>query len=262
MGTAVLICLLTALLLMTCIWLLSIPMRRVSIIDAFWGPGFLVITIACYLLRQQQWTSSQWVLAAMVAVWSLRLGWHLGIRCFGEAEEDRRYAAMRQKHDPGFWWKSLGIVFWLQAVIMWMVAMPLQLSLIPKAVGGSAPVLYLAVSIWAVGLIFEAGGDWQLKRFRSDPRNRGMVLNRGLWSLTRHPNYFGDFMVWWGFWLFAWQLGAPVWTITSPLVMSAFLMKFSGAGLLEKDIAERRPQYAEYIRSTNAFFPWPRRRSA
>ncbi len=257
MLSATLICLLTSLSLMSIIWLISIPMRRVSIIDAFWGPGFVVVAIATWFLRQESWSTWQWVLLAMVAAWGIRLGWHLSIRCFGEPEEDRRYAAMRTRRDPGFWWKSLFIVFWLQAVILWLVAFPLQFALVRPAAEASVWMSSAAFCIWSVGLFFEGIGDWQLAIFRADSENKGKVLNRGLWSLTRHPNYFGDFMVWWGLWLMSFSLGAPLWTVISPLVMSAFLIRFSGAGLLEKDIAERRPQYADYLRTTNAFFPWP-----
>ena len=256
------ICLLTAFALMTIVWVISIPLKRVSIIDAFWGPGFLCLAVACWFVKQEDWSGQQWLLFGMVGAWAIRLGWHLSIRCFGDAEEDRRYAAMREKRDPGFWWKSLGIVFWLQAVILWAVALPLQFALTRSPQSVPAWLSVVAVCIWLIGLTFEAVGDWQLSRFRSNPENSGKVLDSGLWGLTRHPNYFGDFMVWWGFWLLSVMIAAPIWTVMSPLIMSAFLMKFSGAGLLEKDISERRPKYAEYIQTTNAFFPWPRQKSS
>jgi steroid 5-alpha reductase family enzyme len=112
--------------------------------------------------------------------------------------------------------------------------------------------------MFAVGLFFETVGDWQLSRFKADPANSGKVMDRGLWGLTRHPNYFGDFCVWWGFYLLA--LGAGGWwTIFGPLLISFLLLKVSGVRLLEKDIGQRRPGYAEYIRRTNAFFPGPKR---
>jgi steroid 5-alpha reductase family enzyme len=129
------------------------------------------------------------------------------------------------------------------------------------AIAGEAPLGaldVLGVSLWAVGLFFEAVGDWQLARFKRDPANDGRVMDRGLWRSTRHPNYFGDFCVWWGLYLVALAAGAW-WSIAGPLIMSFLLLRFSGVRLLERDIGERRPAYAEYARRTNAFFPGPRR---
>jgi steroid 5-alpha reductase family enzyme len=246
----------------TLIWLLSLVMGRVGIIDAFWGPGFVLIAALCdWLTNNDGWNRAESWLLAMVTIWGARLGIHLSIRVFGDPHEDRRYAAMRKKYDPHFWLKSLGIVFLLQGVIMWFVALPLIAAF---AMDHGSTSILLAVSgviFWGVGLFFEAAGDYQLARFRADPLNQGVVLNSGLWALTRHPNYFGDFAVWWGLWLYSLACGAPFWTIVSPAVMSLFLIKVSGVTLLEKDITERRPGYAEYVRSTNAFFPGPRKKS-
>jgi steroid 5-alpha reductase family enzyme len=115
-------------------------------------------------------------------------------------------------------------------------------------------------ALWLVGFVFEAGGDWQLARFKATPGNEGKVMDRGFWGLTRHPNYFGDFCVWWGLYLTALSAGAW-WSLPGPLLMSVLLLRVSGVALLEKDIGERRPQYAEYMRRTNAFFPGPRKRA-
>ncbi len=260
-------CLLLILALLTLVWLLSIMMKRASIIDAFWGPGFLAPSIWCIMANDSQaepWSQlriHQIFLLCMVIAWALRLGVHLGIRVFTEEHEDRRYAAMRQKHNPGFWWKSLLIVFWLQGVIMWLVSLPLQTALFQTTAPLSLFLTGLAIVFWCTGLFFETVGDWQLDRFRRDPNNRGKVLNRGLWRYTRHPNYFGDFMIWWGLWLFCFNIGAPWWTIVSPLLMSIFLLNVSGVRMLEKDIAERRPEYIDYIRSTSQFFPRPKRKN-
>jgi steroid 5-alpha reductase family enzyme len=123
-------------------------------------------------------------------------------------------------------------------------------------VAPSMAMLWMGITVWAIGVFFEAIGDYQLAAFRRDPANRGKVLATGLWRLTRHPNYFGDFAVWWGLWLVSAASGAPLWTAVSPAVMSLFLLKVSGVTLLERDIQERRPGYADYVRRTSAFFPW------
>lgn len=247
-----------------CVWLLSLAAGRVCIVDAFWGPGFVWLTAVAMLqvpAAARGWP--EWLLLTLVLLWGLRLGLHLGLRILRAADEDRRYAAMRTKYDPHFRLKSLGIVFLLQAVILWFVSLPVITGI---AVGGdeSSAAWRLSVAcagtlVWLVGLVFEAAGDWQLARFRAQPENAGRVLDSGLWALTRHPNYFGDFCVWWGLWLVALTAGAPLWTVASPVVMAFFLMRVSGVPMLEQDIAERRPGYAEYVRRTNAFFPgWKR----
>ena len=191
----------------------------------------------------------------LVATWGLRLAAYLAWRSRGQPE-DRRYQAIRRRNEPHFTLKSLWLIFGFQALLAWVISLPLA-----GAIAGVAPLGWLdalGVALWAVGLGFEAVGDWQLARFKADPASAGRVMDRGLWRYTRHPNYFGDFCVWWGLYLVALAAGAW-WTIVGPLIMSFLLLRFSGVRLLERDIGERRPAYAEYARRTNAFFPGPRR---
>lgn len=253
-------CAVVILIFVTMIWLLSVVVRRVSIIDAFWGPGFVLVAAWCYFRSATgditNHTSATTMLFLLISVWGIRLGSHLGLRVWREAHEDRRYDAMKRRHDPGFWYKSLWIVFWLQGAVMWLVSLPIQTAMATDSQVDSQTVFFAGISLWLLGFLFEAVGDWQLHKFRANPNNQGHVLNTGLWRFTRHPNYFGDFLVWWGIWVCSIQLHAPLWTIVSPMIMSAFLMKFSGVGLLEKDIHNRRPGYAQYVQCTNAFFPW------
>ena len=159
---------------------------------------------------------------------------------------------MRAKHGSQFWWISLGSVFLLQGAILWFVSLPLQ-----AGVWQSAALWWLDLvgcGLWVLGFAFEVVGDWQLARFTSHPDNLGRVLDRGLWRYTRHPNYFGDFCVWWGLFAIAAAAGAW-WNLPGPLLMSWLLMHVSGVPLLEKDIAERRAGYQDYVARTNAFFP-------
>ncbi len=240
--------------LMTGMWLLSLVRRDAGIVDPFWGTGFVIVAWVSHSLNQPSSTRSI-LIVSLVTLWGLRLSVHLLIRNFGH-DEDRRYAAMRRKHGERFWLVSLFTVFLLQGWIMWFVSLPIQA--VSAAADGQPALGWLdlvGVAIWLVGFLFESVGDWQLTRFKSLPKNRGEVLDHGLWRFTRHPNYFGDFCVWWG--LFTISLGAAAfWTVGSPLLMSLLLMKVSGVSLLEKNIEERRPAYAEYKRRTNAFFPW------
>jgi steroid 5-alpha reductase family enzyme len=204
---------------------------------------------------QQTHSPRALLLLILVAIWAVRLSVYITARNHGHGE-DRRYQAIRRNNEPGFAYKSLYIIFGLQALLAWIISLPLL-----AAASGNAPLGLFDVAgvlLWTVGMVFEAGGDWQLARFKANPAHAGQVFDRGLWRYTRHPNYFGDFCVWWGFYALA--LGAGGWwSLAGPLLMSVLLLKVSGVALLEKDIGERRPAYADYIRRTSAFFPRPPR---
>lgn len=230
-------------------WGLSLALRKVSIVDSLWPLLFLLL--ACGYARGAGVGPRTWPLLALVAAWALRLAIHITWRNWGEGE-DRRYQAIRRRNEPGFAWKSLYLVFLLQAALASIVSLPLLGAFASKVPLG--PLDVLGAVLWLVGFCFEAGGDYQLTRFKADPSNRGRVMDRGLWRYTRHPNYFGDFTVWWGFYAIA-VAGHAAWSIPGPLLMSALLLRVSGVSLLEKDIGERRPAYAEYVRRTPAFFP-------
>lgn len=234
------------------LWLASLWLRDASIVDPFWGLGFVVLAWVA-LLRSGATGWRPWTLTMLATVWGLRLSLWLAWRNWGHGE-DRRYAAMRAKHGAGFAWVSLATVFVLQAVILWWIAWPLQAT---AWLDNGRPFGWLdgvAAAIWLSGLLFEAVGDWQLASFLRRRDNNSAVLDRGLWRYTRHPNYFGDCCVWWGHYLLA-VAGGAWWTGLSPLLMTLLLLRVSGVALLERDIHERRPAYREYVRRTNAFFP-------
>ncbi|MEP7313883.1 MAG: DUF1295 domain-containing protein [Pseudomonadota bacterium] len=235
-------------------WLLSLPLRNVSIVDSMWSVMFLLAALV-YLQGVGPYGDRARLVLALVAIWSLRLALYITWRNRGHGE-DRRYVAIRRNNDPGFAWKSLYIVFGLQALLAWVISLPLL-----GAITGNGSLSLLdgcGAALWLLGLTFEAGGDLQLARFKKDPANRGKVMDRGLWRYTRHPNYFGDFCIWWGIYLIAVAAGAW-WSVAGPLLMSFLLLKVSGVSLLEKDIGERRPAYRDYVRRTSAFFPLPPR---
>jgi steroid 5-alpha reductase family enzyme len=235
-------------------WVLSLVKDDVSIVDSLWSLMFLLVVVVYWLAADETGPRAGW-LFGLVGVWALRLSAYITWRNHGQGE-DRRYQEIRKNNEPGFRYKSFYIVFGLQGVLAWIISLPLV-----AAIGSSQPLGWvdaMGFCLWGVGFLFEAVGDFQLARFKADPKNKGRVMNKGLWQFTRHPNYFGNFTLWWGFYLFALSGGAP-WTIVSPLLMSFLLLKVSGVTLLEKDIGERRPAYAKYARTTNAFFPGPRR---
>lgn len=239
----------------TVAWVISAWLRRADIIDPFWGPGFIVVTVVAAISGDRS-DQIQWLIVALVSIWGLRLGGHLLIRWLHEPHEDRRYASMRAAGGDHWWLQSLATVFWLQAVILWFVASPLICCVTSKS-EVYIPGMIAGILVFTVGLYFESVGDHQLATFKKQANNDSKVLKTGLWKYTRHPNYFGDFLVWWGLFITGISCGAPAWTVISPVIMSVLLMKVSGVGMLEKDISERRPDYVQYVQQTNTFFPWP-----
>lgn len=238
--------------IMIVFWVIGTVRHDASIVDPFWGAGF-VLTSWLALCLNAPTTPRTLLLAILTTVWGLRLSLFLLWRNWGH-EEDRRYAAMRKHHGPRFWWISLVTVFLLQGAILWFVSFPLQVLAAYRSASPLGGLDAIGAAFWTVGFFFETVGDWQLARFKSKPANAGKVMDRGLWKFTRHPNYFGDFCVWWGVYFIA-AAGGAGWTLLSPLLMSILLMKVSGVTLLESTITERRPDYADYRSRTNAFFP-------
>jgi steroid 5-alpha reductase family enzyme len=250
LSLAIVVC--TAVLL----WIVSIIIEDVSIVDSFWslmillaGIGFMIEATPSSF---SELDSRQLIVSCLLTLWALRLSIHIAVRNHGK-EEDERYQQIRRNNQPNFEFKSLYIVFLLQALLSVIVALPL-LSVFHT----STPVNiidYIAFALWCTGMLFEAVSDYQLSKFKRSPVNKSSILNTGLWRYSRHPNYFGEFCIWWSCYLFAAATG-HYWSIISPLLMTVLLLKISGVGLMESTITERRPGYAQYIRTTNAFFPW------
>jgi steroid 5-alpha reductase family enzyme len=237
-------------------WILSLPLHNVSIVDSLWSLLFVLAGATYALLSPAPAGARTPLVLTLVTLWALRLSVYITWRNRGHGE-DPRYQAIRARNEPNFSFKSLYLVFGLQAVMAWIISLPLLGAILsPRPLG---PLDAAGALSWLLGFTFEAGGDWQLARFKADPKNRGRVMDRGFWRFTRHPNYFGDFCIWWGFYLIA-ASGGAWWSFFGPLLMSLLLMRVSGVTLLEKDISKRRPEYVEYVKRTNAFFPGPRKR--
>jgi len=237
-------------------WLVSLPARDASLADLVWGLAFVAIAWGTYLAGPGG--SAPLLCACLVTVWGVRLSAYLTRRNLGHGE-DRRYQAMRAKAPQTFWLRSLAVVFLLQGAIAWAVSLPVQ-SLAAFPDGAVGAVSWIGVGVFTLGLGFEAIGDAQLAAFKRDPSTKGLVMDRGLWRYTRHPNYFGDAVVWWGLWLVAVGSGGALWTLVGPALMTFMLVRVSGVAMLESDIARRRPGYVDYVRRTSAFLPRPPRR--
>lgn len=240
--------------LFTLLWLASLAVSNSSIVDMWWGPGILLIGIA-YALTTDGDGGRVRVVLALLAIWAIRLAWHIGERNIGHGE-DFRYAKWRRERGASWWWFSYFKVFLLQAVIAWIVATPLYYAISAPSPAALTGWDIAAVVVFGIGLMFEAVGDAQLRRFKRNQANRGHVLDTGLWRYTRHPNYFGDALLWWGFGLFSVAAGHPIGLI-GPAIMTYLLIRVSGVALLEKTLHETKPEYASYVARTSAFFPMP-----
>jgi steroid 5-alpha reductase family enzyme len=251
-------------ILILILWLLSLALKNASIIDIFWGAGFVIMVWYANLQLGETFLSISafetalsvyrgWLITFLVSIWGLRLSFHIYQRNHGKPE-DFRYAAWRKQYGERWWWFSFLQVFLLQGVLLWIIAAPVIAGQYPYS--GPFPQLLdgLGVIVWLVGFTFEALGDWQLAQFKKDPANAGKLMTTGVWQYTRHPNYFGDAAQWWGFYLIA-AAGGAWWTVFSPILMTFLLTRVSGVSLLEKTM-RRRPSYPEYAARTNAFFPW------
>lgn len=240
--------------LMIILWLVSLALKDSGIVDIFWGTGFVVVTWLAFLLTPDGFDARKLLLSILVTIWGLRLSLHILLRNLGKSE-DFRYQAWRKAAGQSWWWRSLFKVFLLQGLILWIVSAPLLVAQISALPDHLTWLDYLAVLVWLVGFTFEAVGDWQLRRFKANPANTGMVLTTGMWRYTRHPNYFGDALQWWAYYLIALVAGGW-WTLFSPIIMTVLLSRVSGADLLEKTLKGEKAGYREYIETTSKFIPW------
>lgn len=243
---------------MSLIWLISVLMRNSSIVDIFWGVAFIILSWA-YVGSLETIGLRHIIILLAVHSWALRLSLYLLWRNWGQSE-DARYLAMRNRWGPRWTIRSLFVVFWFQAAVAWVVSFPLHLALATPETKLITMTGIAGLTLFLLGFLFEVTADWQLARFKTDLQNRNRVCNQGLWRYTRHPNYFGEAVLWWGLSFFAITTPAALWVLISPALMTLLLLKFSGVVLLEKNLNNSKQGYREYTLTTNAFVPWfPRR---
>jgi steroid 5-alpha reductase family enzyme len=244
---------------MVAAWTVSLRLQDVSIVDILWGATGAFIALSTFLLADGA-LPRKVLVTGMTVIWGGRLTFHIALRKIGKGE-DFRYAAMRAERPTSFPLRSLVTVFLLQAVLIWAISLPVQVAGTSRLPAGLTVLDLLGLGIWGAGFGFEALSDRQLRRFLSDPANKGRVMDQGLWRYSRHPNYFGDSLIWWGVFLVAVATPGGWMTFFSPLLMTFFLIKVSGVPMLEKALAERREGYREYMERTSPFIPWPPRNS-
>ncbi|MBN2481933.1 MAG: DUF1295 domain-containing protein [Bacteroidales bacterium] len=249
-----LIALATIMSMMFILWIISIWIKNVSIVDLFWGFGFVVVCFI-YYLKTGGFEIRKVLLLTMVCVWGLRLSVYLSWRNHGKGE-DFRYKKFRKDYgEHRYWWISFFQTFLIQGVLMWLVSAPLLGAQYYPHNDALNVFDFIGIFIWLIGFIFEAGGDIQLALFKKDPANKGKVLNKGFWHYTRHPNYFGDAAVWCGYAFICIAAGSYI-PVLGSVLMIILIIKVSGVALLEKTLKTSKPEYRDYIEKTSAFIPW------
>ena len=240
--------------LMVLLWIISLILKDSSIVDIFWGTGFAVTGWVYFSLTPDGFSDRKWMIVLLTTIWGLRLSSHILFRNWGRGE-DYRYRNWREAAGERWWWQSFFKVFLLQGFLMWIISFPLLAAQISPQPDRLTWLDYTGQVLWGIGFTFEALGDWQLTRFRSDPSNRGKVLQSGVWRYSRHPNYFGDAVQWWGLYLISAAAGG-FWTIFSPALMTYLLVRVSGVAMLEQGLKDTKTGYQDYIERTSAFIPW------
>lgn len=245
---------LVIMILMTSLWIISVFLTNVSIVDPFWGMSYVLAGI-WYYLQTDGFEIRKQIVLALVIIWGLRLSIYLMWRNFGKGE-DFRYKQFRKDYgEKRYWWVSFFQTFLLQGILAWFISAPLLAAMYYSNNSALGIFDYLAIIIWIIGFTFEAGGDFQMARFKSKSTNKGKVLNKGFWKYTRHPNYFGDATVWWAYGLFSIAAGAYI-PILGSILMTFLIIRVSGVMLLERSLKDKKPEYQDYIRKTSAFIPW------
>ncbi len=245
---------LVILMLIFLLWVLSVFIKNVSIVDIFWGLGFIVAN-GVYIYLSKDLYTRHILLFILVSLWGLRLSIYLAYRNIGKGE-DFRYQEFRMRYGAKrYWWFSFFQVFLLQGLLIMLVSLPLLGVNFNTQSNDLNWLDYLAIFMWLVGFSFESVGDFQLTKFKKNPSNKGNVLNKGLWKYTRHPNYFGDAVIWWSYAIFCVSAGS-YWPVIGSVLMTYLIIKISGVSLLEETLKDKKPEYRNYIKKTNSFFPW------
>lgn len=237
----------------TFLWLTSLALKDSSIIDIFWGFSFVLIS--CYYFRQSgNYEPLDYIFLFMCIFWGNRLTFYLGIRNIGRPE-DFRYQQFRKEGGVNYWWISFFRIFLLQGILIWILSSIFFMAY--ESVGENLQWTHIiGCIIWAIGVFFETVGDAQLKKFKKNTANKGKILDTGLWALTRHPNYFGDAMVWWGFYIYGFTVSHSVVFIAVPMLMTFLLRRVSGVAMLERTLKKTKPGFEEYCKKTPAFYPF------
>ena len=247
------------LVMMAVTFAVALRVDKHSVVDTAWGIGIALAALVSLLASAGHGQPARrGLLLAACVLWGLRLAAYLTWRNHGRTEDPRyRDLLSRARGNRNLY--ALRSIYLLQALILWLACLPVQVGMLERAPAG--PVTGLGAAVWLGGFVFESVGDWQLARFKADPRHQGLIMDRGLWRYTRHPNYFGDFCMWWGVFLIALGSWAELPTVIAPLLRTYILTRGTGQRLTDQRMAATRPQYADYAARTSSFIPLPPRPS-
>lgn len=235
-------------------WVISLIRKNAAIADSLWGLGFVLVAWLTFF-QTDGFFWRKVILVLPATVWGMRLFFHITIRNLGKGE-DPRYAAWRKQYGERFWLVSFYKVFLAQALFLWVIAIGLQYGQISETPAYLTWLDAAGLLVWLTGFTMETMADYQLKAFLADPANKGRIMDRGLWRYSRHPNYFGESLVWWGIFLIVLSTPMGFLTIVSPLVITYTLLRLTGVTLMEQTEFSDHPEYQSYIRRTSAFVPW------
>jgi steroid 5-alpha reductase family enzyme len=255
-----LLCAAAALLVMMAVTFgIALKVGKHSVVDTAWGLGIaLVAVVALVSSIGHGQPARRYLLLAGAVIWGLRLAVYIGWRNHGKPE-DPRYRDMLSKAKGDKNAYAFRIIYLLQALILFVATLPIQAGMLERAPAGALTII--GAAIWLGGFVFESLGDWQLARFKADPAHQGMIMDRGLWRYTRHPNYFGDFCMWWGLFLISVGSWIELLFVFAPLLMTYILTRGTGQRMTDRRMTASRPQYADYVARTSGFFPLPPKRT-
>lgn len=239
------------------LWAVHIPIKNAGVVDFYWGPGFAVIGIF-YWFSSGKFSIPQFVLLALICIWAARLSFYLVARFLQHSSEDRRYTAMRRQGGANFWWVSLFKIFTLQAVIMWIIASPVHVGLLSSNIESDTnSLVILGALIFMVGFTIEIFADRQLSAFKKQNPGGNALFTSGLWSWSRHPNYFGEAVLWWGLGIIAFSISGSFWAFLGPAALTLVMVGVS-AVITDRHMADsRQEKYSSYFQSTSNFVPVP-----
>jgi steroid 5-alpha reductase family enzyme len=240
------------------VWAIHVKMRDAGIVDFAWGGSFAVTGCLAVLLAGEA-SATTLLLLGLVTLWAARLTVHMVTRHRVMDGEDSRYRAMREAGGPSFWWRSLFTIYTVQAVIQWLIATPLFIAVLVRAEAAPLLLVWLGITLFAVGFLIETVADRQLWSFKAEPANRGKLMTRGLFAWSRHPNYFGETVLWWGLALVAYAASGSLLVVFGPALLTFLLLKVSGVSLLDAHLARTKPGFDAWAAATPAFVPRPPR---
>jgi len=236
----------------------ALTVKKHSVVDTAWGIGIALAALTAFLTSTGHGQAERrYLLLAASLLWGLRLAGYVGWRNHGQPE-DPRYKDMLDQAKGNRNLYALRMIYLLQAAILWLATVPVQAGMLERAPAGALAIA--GAVLFAVGFFFESVGDWQLYRFKADPANKGQVMDRGLWHYTRHPNYFGDFCMWWGLFAIGYGSWQELPALVAPLLMTFILTRGTGASMTDRRMKASRPGYAEYVERTSGFIPLPPKR--